>query len=169
MRTMRPVRLLGSEKMGALGGEYVGPPVPSGDEQKNRKKNRVRGKKERDFAVGEARGPGDLRRDIITNGAGEDTAQRAEKCLRVRWFGLDPRPEFGIQRLFRPSIDYLSRAAFLVAGLSAAKERSVSDNGGPHRGVLGVNYDGLWIAVSSASRSAFDRKGFGRYATPPTC
>lgn len=116
--------------MGALGGEYVGPPVPSGDEQKNRKKNRVRGKKERDFAVGEARGPGDLRRDIILNGAGEDTAQRAEKCLRVRWFGLDPRPEFGIHRLFRPSIDYLSRAAFLVAGLSAAKERSVSDNEG---------------------------------------
>jgi hypothetical protein len=99
MRTMRPVRLLGSEKMGALGGEYVGPPVPSGDEQKNRKKNRVRGKKERDFAVGEARGPGDLRRDIILNGAGEDTAQRAEKCLRVRWFGLDPRPEFGISAI----------------------------------------------------------------------
>ena len=156
------MRLLRSEKMGAPGGKYVGPPVPSGDEQKNRKKNRVRGKKEGDFAVGEAKGPGDLGRDIITNGAGEDAAQRAEKCLRVLWFGLDPRPEFGIQRLFRPSIDYLSRAAFLGAGLHATKDRSVSDKGGLHRGVLGVNYDLLWIAVSSASRSAFDSKGFGR-------
>ena len=42
----RPVRLLGRQKMSAGGGEYVGPPVPSGDEQQDAKQNRVRGKKE---------------------------------------------------------------------------------------------------------------------------
>jgi hypothetical protein len=38
--------MLGRQKMSADGGEYVGPPVPSGDEQQDAKQNRVRGKKE---------------------------------------------------------------------------------------------------------------------------
>ena len=42
----RPVRLLRRQKMSAGGGEYVGPPVPGGDEQQDAKQNRVRGKKE---------------------------------------------------------------------------------------------------------------------------
>ena len=49
----RPLRLLGRQKMRAGGGEYVGPPVPGGDEQQDAEQNRVRGKKERDLAVGE--------------------------------------------------------------------------------------------------------------------
>ena len=42
----RPVRLLGRQEMSAGGGEYVGPPVPGGDEQQDAKQNRLRGKKE---------------------------------------------------------------------------------------------------------------------------
>ena len=41
----RPVRLLGRQKMSARGGECIGPPMPSGDEQQNGNKDRVRGKK----------------------------------------------------------------------------------------------------------------------------
>ena len=70
-------------------------------------KNRVRGKKERDFAVGETKRPGDLRGDIIANGAGQDAAHRAEKCPggASLWSGVDPSREFAIQQLFTLCID----------------------------------------------------------------
>jgi hypothetical protein len=41
-----PLRLLGRQKVGAGGREYVGPPVSSGDQQQDAEQNRVRGKKE---------------------------------------------------------------------------------------------------------------------------
>ena len=80
----RPVRLLGGQKMSAGGGEYVGPPVPSGDEQQDAKQNGLRRKKEGDFAVGERQRPGDLRGDVIAEGARQDVACRAERCPDTR-------------------------------------------------------------------------------------
>ena len=70
----RPVRLLGRQEMSAGGGEHVGPPVPGGDEQQDGEQNRVRRKEERDLAVGEAKRPGDLRGDVIADGARQDAA-----------------------------------------------------------------------------------------------
>ena len=108
------MRLLGRQKMSARGGEYVGPPLPGGDEQQDGNKNRVRGKKERDFAVGETKRPGDLRGDVIANGARQDVAHRAEKCPggASLWSGVHPSREFAIQQLFTLSIDQF-RAVFL--------------------------------------------------------
>src|SRR6476646_10849140 len=85
--------------MSAGGGEHVSPPVPSGNHQQNGNKNRVRGKKERDFAVGETKGPGDLRGDVIADGAGQDAASGAEKCARASlWFGDHVRFDFPLRR-----------------------------------------------------------------------
>jgi len=39
------VRLLGRQKMSAGGGEYVGPPVPSRDDQQDAEQNRLWGEK----------------------------------------------------------------------------------------------------------------------------
>ena len=100
--------------MSARGGECVGPPLPSGDEQQNGNKNRVRGKKERDFAVGETKGPGDLRGDVIANGVARTQHTRAEKCPggASLWSGVHPSREFAIQQLFTLCIDQC-RAVFL--------------------------------------------------------
>ena len=70
----RPARLLGRQEMSAGGREHVGPPVPGGDEQQDGKEDRVRGKKEGDLAVGETKRPGDLRGDVIADGARQDAA-----------------------------------------------------------------------------------------------
>ncbi len=116
----RPARLLGRQKMSAGGGEYVGPPVPGGDEQQDAKQNRVRGKKERDFAVGERKRPGDLRGDVIADGARQDEAHRAERCPggASLWSGAYPSREFAIQQLFTLSIDPVSvPAETMTSGL----------------------------------------------------
>ena len=122
----RPVRLLRRQKMSARGGECIGPPLPSGDEQQNGNKNRVRGKKERDFAVGETKGPGDLRGDVIANGGREDEAHRAEKCAGASlWFGDHLRFEFPLGRRFTlpPCTHRVSAAAVLADGRLAVENR----------------------------------------------
>ena len=81
----RPLRLLGRHKMSTGGGEHVGPPVPNGDEQQDAEQNRVRRKKERDLAVGERQRPGDLRGDVIADGARQDEPHRAERCPLQMW------------------------------------------------------------------------------------
>ena len=98
--------------------------MPSGDEQQNGNKNRVRGKKERDFAVGETKGPGDLRGDVIANGGRQDAAHRAEKCAGASlWFGVHPSCEFAIQQLFTLCIDQ-SRAVFLPVPPQKCEDRT---------------------------------------------
>ena len=142
----RPARLLGRQKMSARGGEHVGPPVPGGDEQQDGKQDRVRRKKEGDFAVGETKGPGDLRGDVIANGAGQDASTRCGEMPRSVPLrsGVRPSREFAIQQLFTLCIDQ-SRAAFLAARRRATKNRSFSGRRGrPHWGVhvsasFGVN------------------------------
>ena len=103
----RPARLLGRQEMSADGGEYVGPPVPGGDEQQDAEQNRVRGKEERDLAVGERQRPCDLRGSVVADGARQDVAHRAERCPggACLWSGVYPSREFAIQHLFTPSVD----------------------------------------------------------------
>ena len=120
------MRLLSRQKMSARGGECIGPPLPGGDEQQNGNKNRVRGKKERDFAVGETKGPGDLRGDVIANGARQDEARGAEKCAGASlWFGDHLRFEFPLGRRFTlpPCTHRVSAAAVLADGRLAVENR----------------------------------------------
>ena len=85
--------------MSARGCESICPPLPGGNEQQNGNENRVRRKKERDLAVGETKRPGDLRGDVIANGAGQDAARGAEKCAGASlWFGDHLRFEFPLGR-----------------------------------------------------------------------
>ena len=110
----RPARLLRRQKMRAGGGEHVGPPVPRGDEQQDGEENRLRGKKERDLAVGECQRPGDLRGDVIAEGARQDEARRAERCPGVTSlrFGVYPSREFAIWQRFPLNIDQCRRGSF---------------------------------------------------------
>src|SRR5436190_3751818 len=88
--------------MSAGGGEYIGPPVPNGDNEQDANQNRVRGKKEGDFAVRESKRPGDLRGDVIANGARQNVAHRAERRLggAFLWSGAYPSRGFAFQQLF---------------------------------------------------------------------
>jgi hypothetical protein len=95
--------------MSAGGGEHVGPPVPGGDEQQDAEQNRLRGKEERDFAVGEGQRPGDLRGDVIADRARQDAERRAEGKpgpgdTSVR-SGADPSRGFAMQQLFTLNVD----------------------------------------------------------------
>src|SRR3982750_2082909 len=103
--------------MSAGGGEHVSPPVPSGNHQQNRNKHRVRGKKERDFAVGETKGPGDLRGDGIEKAGSEDEAHRAEKCAGASlWFSDRLQFEFPLgRRLTLPPCTHRVSAAAVLA------------------------------------------------------
>ena len=102
--------------MSAGGGEYVGPPVPSGDEYQDAKQNRLRGEKERDFAIGESERPGDLRGDIIADGARQNAAHRPERCPDGASLssGTCPSREFAIQQLFTLNIDQFRGRSFPV-------------------------------------------------------
>ena len=88
--------------MSAGGGQHVGPPVPNRDHQQDANENGVRGKKEGDFAIGESKRPGDLRGDVIADGARQDVAHRAEQCPggASLWSGAYPSRGFAIQQLF---------------------------------------------------------------------
>src|SRR6185503_19941998 len=110
--------------MSARGSECICPPLPGGDEQQNGNKNRVRGEKERDFAVGETKGPGDLRGDVIANGAGQDAASGAEKCAGPSlWFDDHLLFEFPLgQRFTLPqSTHRVSVVAVLADGRLAVE------------------------------------------------
>ena len=66
------------------------------------KEDRVRGKKRETLLSGKAKGPGDLRGDVIANGAGQDAAHGAEQCPggASLWSGVHPSCGFAIQQLF---------------------------------------------------------------------
>ena len=84
------------------------------------------GEKERDFAVGETKGPGDLRGDVIANAGREDEAHRAEKCAGASlWFGDHLRFEFPLGRRFTlpPCTHRVSAAAVLADGRLAVENR----------------------------------------------
>src|SRR5215218_163478 len=103
--------------MSARGGERVGPPVPSVNEQQDGNKDRVRGKKEGDFAVGETKDPGDPRGSVIADSASQDPARGAGECPGAcPWSGVRRGSKFAIRRRFAPCIGHLSRAASLAAG-----------------------------------------------------
>jgi hypothetical protein len=68
--------LLRGEKVAANGGEGIGPPVPGGDEQQDRNKDRVRREKKRNLAVRETKRPGNLRGQIVA-GATEQNPKRS--------------------------------------------------------------------------------------------
>ena len=141
--------------MSAGGGEDVGPPVPSGDEQQDGKKNRVRGKKERDFAVGETKGPGDLRGDVIADGARQDAGHRAEKCRggASLWSGVCPSREFAIQRLFTLSIDRFG-SVFLPCALKSIAGRRNHDVKETYHIYLGLFLRGCPRGVLVVGRKA---------------
>ena len=67
-----PIRLLRRQKMSAGGSEYVCPPLPRGNEQQDAQQDRLRGKEERDFAIGKSERPGDLRGSVVAERAGQD-------------------------------------------------------------------------------------------------
>jgi len=54
------------------------PVVPGWDKEQYRNKNRVRGKKERDLAVGETKCPGNLRRNVVADTAEQNPQRCAE-------------------------------------------------------------------------------------------
>ena len=98
----RPVRLLRRQKMSAGGGDYVCPPLPRRNEQQDAQQNRLRGKEERDFAVGKSERPGDLRGGVVAERARQDEGYGPERyrlgtCF---WSGAYTGREFGTQQLF---------------------------------------------------------------------
>ena len=66
-------------------GERVCPPVPGWDEQQHRNENCVRGKEQRNLAIGNTNFPGELRGQIVTNSGGQnpesDEAERPGSFL----------------------------------------------------------------------------------------
>jgi len=95
------VRVLRSYEMTANGSECVGPPMTGWDEQQDRNKNRVRGEKERNLAIGETKYPGDLRGKIVAGAAHQNPEHCAAKGLRSFLLPfanvLRPRVEEGIR------------------------------------------------------------------------
>ena len=65
------------------------------------------GKKSETLLSGKVQRPGDLRGDVIADGARQDAAHRAERCPggASLWSGVYPSREFAIQQLFTLSID----------------------------------------------------------------
>ena len=83
------------------------------------------GEKERDFAVGETKAPGDLRGDVIANAGREDAARGAEKCAGASlWFGDHLRFEFPLGRRFTlpPCTHRVSAAAVLADGAGCGEQ-----------------------------------------------
>jgi hypothetical protein len=81
--------------------------MPSGYEQQDAKKNRLRGKKEGDLTVGETKQPGNLRGDVVAGGARQDVAPRAEQCPSGASLGsgVYRNREFANWRLFMRTVD----------------------------------------------------------------
>ena len=75
--------LLRGEVVTASGGQRVGPPVPSGNEQQNGNENRVRRKEKRYLAVRKTQHPGDSRRQVIASTSGQNPDYRAEREPRL--------------------------------------------------------------------------------------
>ena len=65
------------------------------------------GKKSETLLSGKRKRPGDLRGDVIADGARQDVAHRAERCPggASLWSGAYPSREFAIQQLFTLNID----------------------------------------------------------------
>jgi hypothetical protein len=101
--------MLGCQKMNTDSSEDVGPPMPGRDEQQDAKQNCLWRKKERHFAVGETKRPGNLRREVIADGAGQDVSHRAEQCPggALLGSGIYRNRELAVKRVFTRSIDEL--------------------------------------------------------------
>ena len=78
------------------------------------------GKKSETLLSGKRQRPGDLRGDVIADGARQDVAHRAERCPggASLWSGVYPSREFAIQQLFN-SLQVWQETYHIYLGLLA--------------------------------------------------
>jgi len=93
-------------------GEYIGPPVASGDEQQDAKQNSLRGKKEGNLAIRETKQPCYLRGNVVADSARKDIAHRAEQRTYIGSSVYRNR-DFAICQMITRSIDKF-RTFFLL-------------------------------------------------------